>query len=87
MLLQGEWPFADLKQDEAADKVMQGIRPAVYEDLWNSTDPVDMALKEAMIICHAQDPKERPTARELENYFRKIMRDIDPGRLEDWADA
>jgi serine/threonine protein kinase len=86
-ILQGEWPFENEASDDARAKVMNGTRPAIYDDLWHSTDPVNVALKEAMILCHTHDPTERPTARYIENFFRHKMNEIDPGRLEEWGDA
>lgn len=86
-ILQGEWPFENEASDDAKAKVMNGTRPAIYDDLWHSTDPVNVALKEAMILCHTHDPLERPSARYIETFFRLKMNEIDPGRLEEWGDV
>ena len=87
MLLSGEWPFDDISEDNTMDKVMKGIRPSVYEDIWNSTDPVDQVLKDAMIMCHEQEPNDRATARQVERFLKENMEKLDPGRLEKWRDA
>jgi serine/threonine protein kinase len=87
VLLQEEYPFARIKTDEAKQLVMDGVRPDVYIDIWNSTDPVIQALKEAMILCHEHDPEKRISARELETFLKSQMREFDPGRLEEWGDA
>jgi hypothetical protein len=72
MLLQDEWPFDDLPDEEVADKVANGVRPSIDADIWNSTDPVNRVLKHVMIMCWAQEPLERK---------------LDPGQLEEWGDA
>ena len=87
MLLQGEWPFEDLSESDAKKKVMEGVRPTIYEDIWNSTDRVDQVLKEAMMMCHEQDPNDRATARQIETFLKDSMRAIEPDRLEEWGDA
>lgn len=87
MLLQGVEPFNELKSEEAIKLVVKGMRPTIYEDVWNSTDLVDQTLIEAMIMCHAQKPRDRATARQVETYLKTQMRKLDPGRLEEWGDA
>lgn len=84
-ILQGEWPFEDDHSADAVAKVVNGTRPAIYNDLWYSEDPVNIALKEAMILCHTHDPLERPSARYIESFFLLKMQEIDPGRLEQWG--
>jgi hypothetical protein len=51
------------------DLVIKGVRPAIYYDVWNSTDPIIMALKEAMIMCHEGDPQDRASSREVEVFL------------------
>ena len=64
MLLQEEWPFQDVETDkEAQELVVNGVRPSFDEAVWNSTDAVDLALKEAMILCHQQNVTRRASAR------------------------
>ena len=85
MLLQGEYPFDDVDADEARKLVIAGHRPTFYIDIWNSTDPVNVALKHIMIQCHEQNPEDRPSARQVEQYLKDILRQLDPGRLEQWG--
>jgi hypothetical protein len=87
MLLQSEWPFSDVTTHEAKKLVKDGYRPSFYADIWNSTDPVDQALKEAMFMCHEQESSERATARQVENYLKKKLFELDPGRLSEWGVA
>jgi serine/threonine protein kinase len=86
-LLQEEVPFADEKAKDVPDLVMDGVRPSIYYDVWNSTDPIVQALKEAMIMCHEHEPEERATAREVEVYLKSKLDEFDPGRLREWGDA
>lgn len=84
MLLQGDWPFYDVAQEMAMELVKNGTRPSVYMDVWFSTDPIDVALKEAMMMCHEQNATERASARMIEQYLISIMRQLDYEQLEVW---
>lgn len=84
MLLQGDWPFYDVSQETAMELVQNGTRPSVYTDLWFSTDPVHVALKEAMIMCHEHNATERATARTVEQFLIRAMRQLDGQQLEAW---
>ena len=87
MLLQGDWPFEDYETEEAQKLVADGVRPTIFKDVWNSKDPIDQTLKKAMLMCHAQEPRDRASAREVETYLKSQMQKLDPGRLEEWGDA
>lgn len=84
-LLQEEYPFRTRKTEEAQELVKNGRRPDIYFDLWNSTDPVNQALKEGMVMSHQQYPVERWSARELAGHFKQKMRELDPAQLEKWG--
>jgi hypothetical protein len=86
-LFTGEGPFDDTEVEAAQKLVMDGVRPTIYEDLWNSTDSVNQVLKQAMMMCHAQNPADRASARVVETFLKDSMRQLDPGRLEEWGDA
>ena len=86
MLLEGEWPpFPDMSDDTAQELIKNGTRPSVYHDLWYSHDPIIEALKDAMIMCHEQNPEERASARSVEAFLMGKMRELDPGHLETLA--
>ena len=88
LLLQEEWPFRDKTADEAKELVKAGHRPTFYVDVWNSPDPIDQALKEAMIMCHEQNSTIRASAREVEEFLMQKIRELDdPGQLEKWGVA
>lgn len=61
--------------------VIEGKGPTVYMDLWNSTDPVNQALKKAMMMCHVTNPDERPSSREVEVYLKQQLQKLDPEYL------
>jgi hypothetical protein len=73
MFLQKEWPFSDVDEKEAKRLVKDGYRPSFDAAVWNSTHPVDKALKEAMIMCHEQQPERRATARQVEAYLTNTL--------------
>jgi serine/threonine protein kinase len=85
MLLMQNYPFRDTRWKEAAKLVQEGHRPHVFPHVWNSTHPVDQVLKQAMIMCHAQEPEDRATARQVETYLQQELQRLDPGRLESWG--
>jgi hypothetical protein len=85
MLLQGEWPFHDVTLETAYELVRNGTRPSIFADLWYSDDPVNMALKHAMILCHEHNATERASARTVERYLIDRMLELDPGYLQTWG--
>lgn len=78
MLLQKEWPFMDVDEKEARKLVKQGYRPSFDTEVWNSTDPVDQALKEAMFMCHEQEPEDRASAQQIETYLKEKLLELFP---------
>jgi hypothetical protein len=79
MLLQGEFPpFTDTSADTAQELVKNGTRPSVYHDIWYSDDSIIQALKDVMIMCHQQDPNERASARAVEAFLTRKVREFDP---------
>jgi serine/threonine protein kinase len=86
MLLMQNYPFRNAPSwRKAAEWVQDGQRPHVFPHVWNSTHPVDVALKQAMVMCHAQEPEDRATARQVERYLQGELQRLDPGRLESWG--
>jgi hypothetical protein len=85
MLLQGEWPFEDKSEKEAKVLVIDGKRPSFDEHIWNSTNPVDRALKKAMLMCHKQNVTDRASARQVEKFLKLQMLEIYPGEMETWG--
>ena len=80
MLLQEEWPFEDIEDEiQAQELVMQGVRPSFDAFVWNSSDPVDQALKEAMIMCHQQNVTKRSSARQVESFLQGKVDELFPG--------
>jgi serine/threonine protein kinase len=86
MLLTNETrPFDSDSTDTAVEKIKQGERPFVSQEIRLSPDPIDRALLKAMNMCQVQDIKERPTALQLSNFLNANLELIDPGRLESWG--
>uniref|UniRef100_A0A7S2YMF7 Protein kinase domain-containing protein n=1 Tax=Entomoneis paludosa TaxID=265537 RepID=A0A7S2YMF7_9STRA len=86
MLLQKQWPFQEENTKEAQRMVKHGYRPSFYEDVWNSTDPYTVALKTAMLRCHQQDPRDRPTASELAYFLKQKLDGLEPGLIASWGE-
>ena len=84
MLLMERWPYSGTPDKKAQHAIKHGERPPLYKDVKESTDPIDVAIKEAMFMCHEQDPKVRATARQVEAYLKDQLDKLDPGRLESW---
>jgi tRNA(Met) C34 N-acetyltransferase TmcA len=82
MLLQEEWPFGNVKTAKAIETVRNGGRPSIYSDIWNSTDPVTVLIKKAMIHCHEQEPEDRWTARQVEQFLNRGLKDLDHEQYE-----
>lgn len=85
MLLTGLWPFEDVEEKDAQKQVKKGLRPAFPVEIWNSTSPILMDLKEAMFQCHEQDIKNRATAREVETMLLRSLKKHDPTALQRWG--
>ena len=84
ILLMDEWPFKGVQSNRAQEKIAAGERSRLYRDIYESTDPIIVALKTAMMMCHEQDPTVRATAREVEAYLKERLEIIDPGCLATW---
>jgi hypothetical protein len=87
MLLQEEDVFEDISSKKAQELIMKGVRPSFYPEVWNSTDPSDVAMKEAMIMCHQHDPRTRATARKVSDYLVEKLEQLDPGRVAQWENS
>lgn len=84
MLLQEEWPFENDRTKKAQSLIQKGQRPSLYDDVWNSKDKYLRAIRHAMIDCHGQDPAERASAHDIQEYLLRKMRELDPGEIEKW---
>lgn len=82
-----QWPFRGVPEKKAIKRIKNGKRPVLYIDIWNSTDPPVVALRNAMFMCHEQDPSMRASSREIETYLMEELEKIDPGRLDTWPNA
>jgi serine/threonine protein kinase len=70
-ILAKRWPFYDIiKDDKVAQKtIMSGARPPIQASILNSTDPFDRVMLKAIEMCWVQEPRERATAREVQNFI------------------
>ena len=79
-----KWPYQGVPDKKAQKAIKRGERPDLYRDVNDSKNPADVAIKEAMNMCHEHDPKKRATARAVEAYLKEQLEKLDPGRLEKW---
>ena len=68
-LLTGKWPFEDRKTKEAQKLIKNNERPPIDREIRESDDPLDVALLKALERCWEQDPIERASAREIEQFL------------------
>ena len=68
-LLTGKWPFEDRKTKEAQKLIKKNERPPIDQEIRDSDDPLDVALLKALERCWEQDPIERASAREIEQFL------------------
>ena len=73
-ILSGLWPFEKEKDQAAQKKIKQGKRPELPEDMRESTDPFDLALIKAMEMSWIQDPEQRASARQVQQYIGAELR-------------
>jgi hypothetical protein len=86
-LLTLEEVFHGVSDKKARKRVKNGERPIPKDihKVWNSSDPIDMALEAAMNMCLIADITERATARQVEAFLMRKLEEIDPGRLRAWG--
>ena len=76
VLLTKEWPFDDMKDKAAQHEVKHGRPPPISASIRNSTDPYTQALIKAAEMSWVYNPKERPSAREVESFLSQSLQSI-----------
>ena len=73
----GHFPFDDLDGDTKVAKrlVQEGKRPHVNidADIRHSEDPYEQAMLTAVEMCWKQDPHERASARQVQDYLAQYL--------------
>jgi len=59
--------FDEMKKTEAQDLVKHGKRPPIPDKLWEAEE---LAIIEAINMCWAQKPKNRPSARDVDSFLK-----------------
>ena len=72
-LVTQKWPFEALKESKAKRRVKRGERPLVEDKILSNNITETKVLLQAMNMCWTQDPKERATARQVENYLNEEL--------------
>jgi serine/threonine protein kinase len=91
VLLMLEWPFYDIDYEEEedgdddddriafiVDQILQGRRPSIPDNIWNSSNAIERALVMAIRMCLVPDPIKRASARQVETYLVSQLKKIDP---------
>lgn len=69
----GDQQWADDSSRDAAKWALHGKRPPIPESILQSDHPFDRAAISAIHKCHQQNPKDRPTAREVADFFAEAL--------------
>ena len=72
-ILSLKWPFKGEDSESAQQRIIEGGRPDLDEDILNSTDPVDIAIIRAMKMCHVHNPRKRASAREVADFLSPVF--------------
>jgi serine/threonine protein kinase len=70
-LLTNLWPFSGKSTEKAQQRVLNGSRPKIGEDILQRTDEPTLVLLKAMNMSWVQNPGERSTAREVEGFLER----------------
>jgi hypothetical protein len=80
-----DYPFGDHSTKHARHAVKHGRRPHLSEGILNSTDASIVAMREAMALCHVEDPNTRASARQVQVFLMARLEMINPARLREWG--
>lgn len=56
---------------------MEGKKPKIGEEIWKSTDPVDVALLKVYEMCTEYEPEKRASAKEVVDYLEGVWRQLE----------
>ena len=73
-ILTERWPFQDEEGGVGQEKVKKGERPAMPDEIQNTSDPALQALMRAARLCWKHDPILRPTSREIAEILQADLR-------------
>jgi len=75
-LLTGEEVWYDTDTKEAQQYITEGQIPKIDDELVNSEDPIDAALREAISMCYVYDPKGRASAAEVASFLESKLSEL-----------
>jgi Protein kinase domain len=70
------WPYDDENNDKAQASIQNGARPQIPFNILHSEDPMQKVLIHIIQRCWQQDPKARPTAKEVKQYLEHNMKQL-----------
>ena len=60
-------------KDEVNAKVQKGVLPHIPEEVMNTSNEEEMAIRDAMLSCYTFDPSKRSSAREIANKLQSAL--------------
>jgi serine/threonine protein kinase len=86
-LVMKKLPWDGLNAKFIEGLIMEGKRPYLDPKFRKETaDPIVKALVHAMEMCFEQDPVQRASARQVEQFLKAKLEEFDPGRLREWGE-
>mmetsp|Transcript_22285 Transcript_22285/g.32837 ORF Transcript_22285/g.32837 Transcript_22285/m.32837 type:complete len:514 (+) Transcript_22285:211-1752(+) len=76
-ILTNEKPFKNIATKQVRSIVKEGLRPVVPFKVKNSNNQIDIVLMRAMDMCFHQNPKKRPSAKDVAIYLSKQLQKIE----------
>ena len=64
-------------QKQARKWIVEGKKPKIGEEIWKSTDPVDVALLKVYEMCTEYEPEKRASAKEVVDYLEGVWRQLE----------
>ncbi|KAL3789347.1 hypothetical protein HJC23_006501 [Cyclotella cryptica] len=68
--------IAETHTEKVRRHIVQGKRPKIKQEILDSKDPVDVALRKAYNMCTVYDPDRRASAREVADYLETVWKEL-----------
>lgn len=72
-ILHGKGVWDSIHSNDARERIRKGLLPKIDEQLLESDDPVDTALREAIAMCYVFDPKDRAKAADVASFLKQKL--------------
>lgn len=75
-ILTGKEVWNDIDVEKAQQYITEGQLPKIDDELLNSEDPVDLALRGAISMCYVFDPKGRASAADVASFLENKLSEL-----------